>query len=174
VGGGADVTVAVEPVRAAFLEHARAEAERTLHEADEQAAALLRQAEAQGLSLVEQARAEGVAVAGTEGAAEEARARRRARALVLAAEQELLEELRAGAHEAAHRLRQAPGYAELVDRLAATATTQLGGEARVESDPPEAGGVRASSGHRHVDYSLDVLADRCLERLGSRLERLWA
>jgi len=50
------------------------------------------------------------------------------------------------------------------------------------TDPPSppgaafgnAGGVRASNGARHVDYTLDALVERCLERLGGRLEQLWA
>lgn len=167
------MTVAAEPLREALLEQAREGADHVLARADEQAAAKLSEAEQRGRTLVDEARAEGQTAAAITGAHEEARARRQARALVLAAKRELYEELGREARAAAHALRDGPGYPELLERLSAAALAQLGEEAVLEIDPVGAGGVRASSGARHVDYSLDALVDRCLERVGSTLEGLW-
>jgi vacuolar-type H+-ATPase subunit E/Vma4 len=168
------VTVAVEPLRHALLEHAHAEAERVLAAADERADELLAEAEAHGAALVEQARADGLAAAALAGAHEQALARRRARGVVLTAQRDLYLELRRQARDAVHALRQEPrSYAALLERLSTAALGQLGNGASLEVDPTGAGGVRASSGPRHVDYTLDALVERCLERLGGDLERLW-
>ena len=168
------MTVAVEPLREALLDQTRADAERRLAAADERVEAVLAEAEERGAASVEQARAEGFAAAAIGGTHDEARARRRARTLVLAAKRELCEELHRQALTAAHALRQDPAYPGLLERLSAVARAQLGEGAVLEIDPPGAGGIRASSGARHVDYTLDALVERCLEQLGARLERLWA
>lgn len=167
------MTVATEPLRDAILADAHAAAERVLARADEQAVAKLRDAEQTGRALVERARAEGIAAAAIAGAYEEARGTRVARAAELAARRELYEELGRQARAAARELRTQPGYEALLDRLAAGARAQLGPAAEIERDPPDSGGIRASSGARHVDYTLDALAGRCLERLGARVEELW-
>lgn len=167
------MTVATEPLREALLADARAQAERVLARADDQAEAKLREAEEQGRRLVEQARAEGEAAAAIAGAHDEARTRRVARAAVLAAQRELYDELAAQARSAARDLRETPGYPSLLERLSEAARTQLGSDAELEIDPPETGGVRASNGARHVDYTLDALAGRCVERLGNAVEELW-
>ncbi len=70
-------------------------------------------------------------------------------------------------------LRSAPGYDELLDRLAAAARRDLGDDASVERDPPDAGGVRAQAGTRSVDYTLPALAARWIDELGSSVRRLW-
>jgi hypothetical protein len=168
------VSSAVEPLRAAFLAEVRAEVARALADADRRAAARIAEAERRGRALVEAARAEGVAVAALVGAEEQTLARRRAQSLRLAAKRELYERLAAEAHAAARALRNDPRYPALLARLAQTARAQLGADAVLELDPPEAGGVRACAGSRRVDYTLDALAERCLERLGSEMERLWA
>ncbi|HET9322376.1 MAG TPA: hypothetical protein VFO03_00740 [Gaiellaceae bacterium] len=165
--------MATEPLRDAILADAHATAERVLARADEQAEAKLRDAERRGRALVERARAEGIAAAAIVGAHEEARARRIARAAVLAARRELYEDLGRRARSAARELRTQPGYEALLDRLAAGARAQLGPAAEIERDPPDSGGIRASSGARHVDYTLNAIADRCLEQLGAGVEELW-
>jgi vacuolar-type H+-ATPase subunit E/Vma4 len=165
------VSVDAGPLRSALLEQRHAEAERVLAHAEERAEARLAEAETTGRALVEQARAEGVAAAAIAGAHEEARARRQARALVLAAKREVFEESRRRALAAAHALRSEPGYASLLERLSARARRQLGASAILEIDPP-AGGVRASNGARHVDYTLDALVERCLAQLGTEVEAL--
>jgi hypothetical protein len=166
------VTVTAEPLREALLEQARVDAERALGHADEQVALKLRDAEERGREIVERARAEGTAAAAIASAHEEARARQRARTLVLATRLELYEELARQSRAAAHAFRGDPGYRTLLERLSAAARFQLGEGTALEVDPLE-GGVRASSGARHVDYTLDALVERCLEGLGSEVERLW-
>jgi vacuolar-type H+-ATPase subunit E/Vma4 len=168
------VTVAVDPLRAGFLDEARADAERVRAEADRQVAAMRAEAEQRGRALVDQARAEGVATAAIAGRQDRAAARRRARAIVLAAKRDLYEELCLQAQAAARSLCDDPGYPELLGRLTMAVRAQLGEDALLEVDPPGAGGVRGSSGARHVDYTLDALVERCLERLGGGLERLWS
>jgi vacuolar-type H+-ATPase subunit E/Vma4 len=168
------VTVAVDPLRDSLLQQVREEAEGVLEDADEEVAARLAEAEQLGLTLVEEAQAEGVAVASIAGSHDELGARRRSRSLVLATKRELYDELRRRALSAAHALRQDPRYPALLERLSAAARAQLGEAATVEVDPAEQGGVRASDGARHIDYTLDTLVERCLQRLGSSLEELWA
>jgi vacuolar-type H+-ATPase subunit E/Vma4 len=122
---------------------------------------------------VAQARAEGEAAATLEGAQEQAQARRAARSGVLAAQRALLEELQRRARDTAQELRAGPSYAALLDRLEALAREQLGADARMTRDAPGSGGVLATGGDRLVDYSLDALARRCLDGLGTKVERLW-
>ena len=165
---------AVQPLRRALLADAQAGTQHILAEADARAAATVAEAERQGSALVERARSDAHAGAAIVAAKELARARRRARTLVLAARRELYDELVRQARAAAHALHDDPVYAELLDRWAAAARAQLGDDAVLELDPPGAGGVRATSGARSVDYTLDTLVERCLDRLGGELERLWA
>ena len=161
------------PLRDALLADARARAAAQLAEASRRAAAQRDAAEAEGTVLVERARAEGSAAAELETAAEDARGHRRARTLVLAARNDVYEELRRRAHAAADGLREGPGYPALLERLATQARSQLGPDAKLELDPP-GGGVVASSGARRVDYTLAALVERCIHLLGARMERLWA
>ncbi len=92
---------------------------------------------------------------------------------VLATQRVAYEELRRRARTAVLALRDDPGYPELLERLAAACRRDLGEQAQLEIDPPEAGGVRARAGTRRVDYTLIALAERCVEELGPRLRRLW-
>ncbi len=164
----------LEPLHDALLAQAQAEADRLLAEARERAAALIAEAERRGAALVERARAEGAAAAAMAGAHDHARARRRARTAVLVARRELYDELCRQATAAARRLRDDPGYRALLERLSAAAREQLGEDAVLEVDPVGAGGVRGAKRGRHVDYTLDALVERCLGRLGGRVEELWA
>jgi vacuolar-type H+-ATPase subunit E/Vma4 len=168
------VSAAVEPARRSLLTAVRADTERLLTEADARGAELLEQADAQGPALVAQARAEGEAAAALEGAQERGQARRSARSAVLAAQRTLQEELHRRAQEAAQELRAGPSYPALLDRLEAAAREQLGAEPTVTRDAPDSGGVLASRGDRSVDYSLDALVRRCLDGLGTKVERLWS
>jgi len=168
------VTAPVDSLRATFLDEARADAARARAEGDRQIAAMHAEAEERGGALVEQARAEGIAAAEIVGRQDQAAARRRARAIVLAAKRELYEELCRQARAAARSLRDDPAYPALLEQLTATVRAQLGEDAVLEVDPPGAGGVRGSSGARHVDYTLDALTERCLGRIGGGLERLWS
>ncbi|HEY7691271.1 MAG TPA: hypothetical protein VH816_02920 [Gaiellaceae bacterium] len=174
MGGGPVVTAAADSLRTSFLDEVRADAVRGREESDLRIAAMRAEAERRGLALVEEARAEGAAAAALVDRQDRAAARRRARTTVLAAKRELYEELCRRAKAAARSLRDDPGYPALLEQLVATARAQLGEDAMLEIDPPGQGGVRGSSGTRHVDYTLDALAERCLERLGGGLERLWS
>jgi hypothetical protein len=164
----------VQPLRRALLDNVQAETARMLAQTDVRAAATVAEAERQGRALVDQVRRDADAAAAVAAANEQARARRQARTLVLAARRELYEELVRQARAAAHALRDDPVYAELLERWSAAARAQLGDDAVLEVDPPGVGGVRASSGGRNVDYTLDVLVERCLQRLGGTVERLWS
>jgi len=161
------------PLREAALEQARADAEAALGEADRRAAETLAAAEEQGDALVRRARAEGAAAAAIAGAHEEARARRTARALVLAAERQLYDELCRRADEEAFALRGSDAYRALLEELSAAARRQLGSGARLDIDPDGVGGVRGSTNGRSVDYTLHSVVDRALDRLGARTEELW-
>jgi vacuolar-type H+-ATPase subunit E/Vma4 len=174
MGRDAVVTAVVEPLRDSLLHQRNEEIARLLADTAEEVAAKRAEVEQEGLALVEQARADGIAAAGIAGAHDEVRARRRVRSLVLTTKRELYDELRRQALEAAQALRQDPRYPALLERLSAAARAQLGDAAVLEVDPPNRGGVRASSGARHVDYTLDALVERCLDRLGGSLEQLWA
>lgn len=161
----------VEPLREAVLAAARAEAERIEAEAAEEAAARVERAQRQGAALVEQARDEGAAAGEAVAAHDHAEARRRARALRLAAERDVWDELAREAHEAARALPARPAYDALLEHVVAAARRQLGGRPHFEHAP--GGGVRATRNGCSVDYSLDALVDRALQGLGDDVEELW-
>jgi hypothetical protein len=166
--------VNLEPLREAVLEQARTDSARIRAEASARAAETVGLAEREGVAGVEQARAEGTAAGRSRGGRELAAARREARRLVLEAKRDLHDELRARARAAALAVREEAGYPALLEALSAAARRQLGEHAVLEIDPPDAGGVRAAAGGRSVDYTLVALTDRCLEKLGRRIEELWA
>ena len=159
------------PLREALLASAREEAARIEAEASAEAEARLAAARRQAAALVEDARADGAAVGAAAAAHDGALARRRARALRLAAERDVWEELRLQAHAAARALPDRPEYEPLLEQLVAAAQRQLGGSPRLEQAP--GGGVRASRNGRSVDYSLDALVERELRRLGEQVDELW-
>ena len=161
------MTATTEPLHDALLEQAHADAARILARAEERAAHIAAAAEERAASILADARAEGAGAASLEGGREQAAARRRARALVLAAQRQIWDELRAAARSA---VREAADEA-LLERLAQTARRQLGGDAVIERDA--AGGLRASAGVRRVDYTLEPLVDRCLALLGSAVSEVW-
>ena len=164
----------VAALRASFLAATAAEAERALAEARRRHEVRLAEARGQADELVEQARHAGEADGELEAAQMRVRARRRARALELAARREVYDEFRGAALEAALALRGTPAYARLLGRLAAAARRQLGAEAILELDPTGPGGVAARAGARRVDYTLPALVDRCIAGLGDELTGLWS
>jgi len=166
--------VNVEPLRSALLSLAEANAERELAEADERAAAELRHSEQEADALVERSRAEGEAAAERAASRLRAEARTQARTIVLRARRDVYEHFVAESQAAAGRLRDDPGYPALLERLAAAARERLGDDAELEIDVPGRGGVRGRRGRRYVDYSLPVLVDDCIGRLGTRLQELWS
>jgi V/A-type H+-transporting ATPase subunit E len=163
----------LDAARDALLADARDEAERLLAKAAEEADSQLESARREAEGLVAAARSRGEAEGRTAAARELAREHALARMEVLAARRSLYDELRRRAHDAVLKLREEPGYAELLHRLASVARRDLGSEAELEIDPEEVGGVRGRSGTRRVDYTLPALAERCVAGLGPSLIRLW-
>lgn len=159
--------------RDALLGDAREAAQRRLEAAETQARAHVEDARRQAEETIARARAHGEAEGRVEAAHEEAQVRAFARMDVLAAQREAYDELGRRAREAALSLRDEPGYEELLERLAGAARRDLGDGAELEIDPSGAGGVRARAGSRRVDYTLPVLADRCVAQLGGSVARLW-
>jgi hypothetical protein len=141
----AELDAALEPVRGALLDRARADATAAGAAADARAEGVLAGARAEADRLVAQARAQGAADGAAALAATRARARRQARSVVLAAQRAAYEELRRRARADALRL--------------------SGGAQR--TSPVEGGG-------RRIVWSSDALADEALDALGGELEKLWA
>jgi hypothetical protein len=139
---------------------AEIEAEAIRRDASQQAEAVRHEARVQG-----EADGQGVLVA------ERARARRRARATVLAAQGEAYTKLRDRARLAVAALREDPGYPALRDRLTAEATEMVGADASVTESPE--GGVVAEAPGRRAALTLTALADRVLDLPGLDLEALW-
>ena len=69
-------------------------------------------------------------------------------------------------------LRSDPTYTVLLDRLRERAREALGPGALIREH--DRGGVVAEAGTRRVEYTLDGLADSCLDRLGVQVEELWS
>lgn len=164
----------LDAARDALLDDARRRAAALLAEADVEAGERIERARRQGDELRARARALGDAEGRVAAARVAALERTSARIEVLGAQRAASDELRRCARAAALGLRDAPDYAELLDRLTAAARRDLGDDAEIERDPPDAGGVRGRAGTRQVDYTLVALADRCVDALGSRLSLLWA
>lgn len=160
------------PVREALLTRARADADRTLADADADVAAILARAQSEADAIRAEARAQGESDAAAVLAAERARVRRRSRAVVLAAQREAYDELRARVLQALAALRDDPAYGPWRDRLADHARTVLGADA-VVSEPAE-GGVLAEANGRRTLYSLAELADHMIDLIGSDIEKLWS
>jgi vacuolar-type H+-ATPase subunit E/Vma4 len=158
-------------VRAAVLARAAADAQRAVQDADDEVADRITEAADRVAKSLE------VAAATTKRDAEvivdeaRARARRQARAIVLAAQQSAVEELRSQSRAAVRRLREDPGYPALVARLTAVARQRLGPAADVREQPE--GGIVAEAGGRRLSLTLDAAADRALAALGTRVEELW-
>ncbi|MGZ8716957.1 MAG: hypothetical protein ACXWYO_07585 [Gaiellaceae bacterium] len=161
------------PLRSALLSAAEAEANSAALAAAAEGATELSLAEAQVASVLAGARAEAEDAAGREALRIVGRARGDARRVVLRARRDVYDQLCARVHAGALELRDDPTYGRLLERLQALATAQLGEDATLDVDPPGAGGVRSSSGSRHVDLSLPALAERALASLGPELELLW-
>ena len=165
--------MSVDAARDALLADARASAERIVAQADGEARERVEAARRTAAELLGRARAEGEAEGRLVAAREAARQDALARSQVLTARGEAYEELRRRARLAVLALRHEAGYRDLLERLAAAARRELGDDADLEFDPPDAGGVRARAGTRLVDYTLPALATDCVEALGPRMARLW-
>jgi vacuolar-type H+-ATPase subunit E/Vma4 len=161
---------ALEPVTAAMLRRATAEAEAIIAIARQDAAALLAAARRDAEATLGQARADGIAQAAPLAAAERSRGRRVERETVLAAERGLRHEAERRIRAAVLGLRDQPGYDELRDRLTALSRTAAGPGAVVSEHA--AGGVVARAPGVFVDCSLPRLADRVIGDLGPQISEL--
>lgn len=160
------------PVRDALLDRARHEAHRLLAAADADVDRALAAARDDAAETLAVARAAGAADAATALADARARARRQARARVLAARRTAYEDLRRQAREATRALCGGPDAAAVLDVLRERAGAALGPGAVVTDAP--GGGVRAESAGRRVTLTPEALADEALDRLGAEVEGLWA
>lgn len=161
------------PVRDALLAAARSEAAEVSARAGQAAAETRAAARRQAAAVLDRARAEGEAAADQALAAERIRARREAHRVSLAARRRAWEQLRSQCRAAAAALAADPGYPQLSALLVEAARSRLGDGATFVVDGPEGPGVVARDAGRRVDLRLEVLADRALAHLGSRVEDLW-
>ncbi len=168
---GAAQTAALAPVRTQLLRQARAEADRIAEEARRAAAAILRQARHAADAAVASAAAQGRADTAPAATAEQALARDQARSIVLGAQREAYQDLRAQVLAAAGGLQAEPGYQELLSRLVTMAARAAGPGAAVTVQPE--GGVVARSGDVVVDCTLPRLASRAVDELGDQVRELW-
>lgn len=162
----------LQPVREALLAHAERDAAALRAAADRDAAAAVTTARQQARARRDAARDEGEREAEAVRVHQRARARRAARALVLAAQREALEQVRAQVRADVRAWWEDPRLRPLlVDRLSSVARAELGPEAVVREHP--AGGVVAEAPGRRARYLLTDLADASLDELGPRLLRVW-
>ncbi|MGW2459779.1 hypothetical protein ACWC2M_12190 [Streptomyces sp. NPDC001761] len=160
---------ALSPVRAELLRAARASADAVRDRAQTDVEETLRSARATAEAVLERARELGRADGAAEAARERVRAVQDAWAAELAARAEVYAALRAAVHAGVRR--EFTADASIGPRCAETARRLLGPRARVTT--ASEGGVTAEVPGRRVDLSADALADRALDRLGVRAERLW-
>lgn len=164
---------ALAPLQAALLSAAQEDARQTLDRAQRDAEATVDDARRQAESLRAQARAEGERDAQSIRRDQSARARRRARSVVLAAQSEALAELRHVVHDRLRRSWATPvGHDALLARLVDTARSSLGEDCEISEHPD--GGIVATLGRARVTYRLTDLADDVIESLGDELDRLWS
>jgi vacuolar-type H+-ATPase subunit E/Vma4 len=163
---------ALAPARDALLVGAREQAGQTLAAARKDADATVRAARREADAILAEACAAGEADGRATAAAEGSAVRRRARALVLAAQCELYEELCRQVRAGVRGLRADPCYPALVERLTRLARRRLGAAAAVEE--AAGGGIVARAPDAEIDLSADALAERAVADLGAEVMRLWA
>ena len=157
------------PVADSLLREARRDAERTRTEASAEADALIRRARDEAARIVAEARGAGRSEAAAAANEERVRARRTARAIVLAARRETYEELCRKIRSAVAALcAENPATTE---RLRLLARERAGTDARITT--AAGGGVVAVAPGLRVDCSVPALADHAVELLGTEVERLW-
>jgi vacuolar-type H+-ATPase subunit H len=160
------------PVREALLAQAHHGADAELSTARHEADALVADAEREARGVVARAREEGDADAAVALAGEQARARRRARAVVLAAQRSAYDTLRESVRERAGALAEGPQWPQLRAELERRARAALDADDAVVQDVPA--GVALTSGSRQVLITLPALAQDALDALGPEVQQLWA
>jgi hypothetical protein len=159
------------PVREFLLRRARDDAAAIVAAATRDAAATTAAARRRAAETLAAARSAGEADGAVAAGERRARMHRQARRIVQAARRDAYHLLLDRCRSAAGALKHEPGYPELLARLTEAAAAAAGKGARVTERP--AGGVVAEGGGRRVDLTLDRLAVRAVEELGSEVEQLW-
>lgn len=160
--------IALEPLRAALIARARADADRLCADAETAGRELLAGAGEEAEALLAKARAQGETDAAAMFASEMDRARRSARGVVLAAQRAAYNELRQRALTAVRGLLSDPARRA---RLATVLRSQLGDQAVIH-EHSDGGIVAETSDGRSVDASIEKLVDNAVGELD--LEQLWA
>lgn len=160
----------LEAVRSHHLAAAHARSDAILRDARLQAQQIAAGSAADAAALIEHAEKEGEEAAELDNSREWTAARRRARSVLLAAQREVYEELRAAIATA---VRADPRYPVLLERLAGAAHRQLGPGAEVVVDAAGDRGVTATRKDRHVDWSLEKIVEESVDGLGPQVVELW-
>jgi vacuolar-type H+-ATPase subunit E/Vma4 len=161
----------LEPVRAEILRQAHATAAAAVAQAETEAARQVADARTRAEAILDEARARGQADADRALRAEAARARRRARAVELRARREIYESWRETVFQGVRRLKQDPGYPDILAGLAERARDLLGAGARLDRDA--SGGLRARAAGRGADLTLEAIAARAVEEAQGEASGLW-
>jgi vacuolar-type H+-ATPase subunit E/Vma4 len=164
---------ALEPLRDYMIATAEQEARQVLAHEERLAGQAVDAARAQAEQLRTRARADGERDAQVVRRDQSARARRRARGVVLDAQSAALSRLRHTISERLHRAWDDPQrHATLLARLADLARGELGDDCDVHEHPN--GGVVAVRGGTRVPFLLSDLADDAIDDMGGSLARLWS
>ncbi len=161
----------LRPTRDELLAAARQTAAAVLAAADQDAQARRTKAEREAAHRLTAAREQGAHDAGTALERTRKQGERRARQVLLAAQREVYEELRCRVLERAQELRNEPGYPGLIAALTSLAKARLGEQAIVVEHPT--GGIIADGKGRHIDLSLNALAERALAACPAQVGSLW-
>jgi membrane protein involved in colicin uptake len=157
----------LDPVRARRLDEARRQAERTIAQAREESSRLRAAAESEAASLMATAREEGDAAADSDTVRDWTAARRRARAIVLAAQKAAYQGL---VDEAAAAARSDMRFGDLLERLQDDVMRALGPGARIATSGDEVIGVRLA---REVRWSLREAVETLIGGGSVDYEALW-
>jgi vacuolar-type H+-ATPase subunit E/Vma4 len=158
---------ALEPLRAALLTGADAQARAVEAASEAESRELLASARRRRDAVLQDARARGEAEGSLRVRSERARVQREARGLVLAAQRAAYDDLRARARTAVRELLEDPAERQ---RLAASLRSRLGPDAVVRA---HGGGlVGESADGRVVDASVEALVDAAVASVD--LQHLWA
>ncbi len=161
-------SAALQPLRAALLDHAHAEAHRIRAAAEEEGQQALAAARSAAAALLGGARDQGIADAAAVIDLQRAKLRRTVRDVVLAAHRDVYDDLRQRARAAVRSSLSEPVRR---GRLAEMLRARLGTESTVR-DHPDGGLIAQTPDGRSVDASVEALVAGALADLD--LEQLWA
>ena len=162
---------ALKPTCDALVQAAAIDAAAILAAADSDADQELPRAQADAGRRLAAAREGGERDAHAAADTEQRQAQRAGRQLLLRAQREAYEEVGRRVREAAQELRTDPRYGQLLEGLTAAAVDRLGPQASITEGP--SGGILGELGARHVDLSLDTLADLALAGCPTEVGALW-